>query len=76
MAKKKQSIGDKWAERGIACAILSLLILPPLFILLGIIFGCIALYNGSIGKGLAAVILSIVLGLIGMFIGAVFWLFV
>ena len=76
MARRKAESGEIWARLGIVCAILSILFLPLVFMILGIVFGCVAIWKGSMGKGIVAIILSIVFGIIGMFIGILVWLFV
>lgn len=70
MTKKSKENGEGWANFGILCAVVSVLF--PVIALLGIILGCVAMYKGKTGKGLAAVILSVTLGFVGLITGLMF----
>jgi len=55
---------------GYICGVLSLLILPPALGLAGFVIGIINLTKGSVGHGIAQIIISVTCGLLGMIIGA------
>lgn len=50
--------------------LISLFAFPPIFMILGIVFGSINISRGYSGDGFFQIILSVVCGAIGMFIGA------
>ncbi len=54
---------------GYVVAFLSLLILPFIFLIAGIVIGIITISKGQTGHGIAHIILSIILALIGASIG-------
>jgi hypothetical protein len=80
MAKKKaapaktvpnKAIGRIYSSIGLACAILSLLILPIIFGPAAIILGILAKKNGDEKFGQVVFILGIVFMVVGMILGAV-----
>lgn len=64
-AKPKQGM----AIAGLVCGIIAFLILPPVFGVLGIVFGAISWKAGN-KLGMAATIVSIVGLVVGMIVGA------
>jgi len=58
-----------FAVAGLVCGIIAFLVLPPVFGILGIVFGAISWRAGN-KLGIAATIISIVGLLVGMAIGA------
>jgi len=54
---------------GYIFAFLSFFIFPIFFMLVGIILGIINLVKGAIGHGILQIILSLIFGLLGTFIG-------
>ena len=54
---------------GYLAIFLSLLILPIFFMLVGIILGIINLTKGAIGHGILQIVLSLLFGIVGTFIG-------
>lgn len=65
--------GSAFSIAGIVMAVCSLIVLPILFMPLGIVFGSIGIKKGDKIKGMVAIILSIVLGLISIALGAYFY---
>lgn len=63
--------GSIYSIFGIICAVISLLLLPIVFMPLGIVLGSIGMKKGDKTKGLVAIILSAVFGVMGMILGAV-----
>lgn len=66
----KQAQSTALIAAGYVCAVVSLLILPPVFALIGLIIGIINLTRNHVGHGIAQIVLSIVCGFFGMAIGA------
>jgi hypothetical protein len=54
---------------GIVCAVIALLLFPPIFGIAGIILGTLSLKKGEKNLGLIAIILSAVFMILGMIIG-------
>lgn len=54
---------------GYLMAFLSLLIFPFLFMLIGVIIGIVNITKKEVGHGIAQIILSIIFGIIGTFLG-------
>lgn len=50
--------------------LISLFAFPPIFMILGIVFGSINISRGYSGGGFLQIILSLICGSIGMFVGA------
>jgi hypothetical protein len=63
-------LAKSFVKAGGICAIIAFFIIPPLFGILGIVFGSIAWSKGEI-QGRKVVILSVVAIIIGMVIGAI-----
>lgn len=57
---------------GVICCVLSLIICPPLFGLIGLVCGIVLCTQGKTGRGIGVIIAAIVCGLAGMAIGAAF----
>lgn len=55
---------------GIVCAVISTLILPPVFGLIGIILGILSVRKGEKALGITAIVLSAVFMIVGMIFGA------
>ena len=55
---------------GYLCCIIALFFLPPAFALAGFVVGVVALAKERVGHGIALIVLSVVSGLAGMYIGA------
>ena len=62
-------LAKSFVKAGGICAIISLFIIPPLFGILGIVFGSIAWSKGEI-QGRNVVVVSVVAMIIGMVVGA------
>ena len=60
---------------GYIAIFLSIFIFPIFFMLIGIILGVVNLTRGSIGHGILQIILSIIFGILGAFIGILAFLF-
>jgi ribosomal protein L40E len=60
---------------GYIVAFLSFLTFPLLFLIAGVVIGIICISKGSIGHGIAHIILSFVLGMTGLVIGALISIF-
>lgn len=58
---------------GYISAVVSLLFIPILFMLIGIILGIITITKGETNHGTAHIILSIVFGIIGIMLGVAFY---
>jgi len=69
--KKKSKV---WGTLSIVMACVSLILFPPLFALLGVIFGAVGIAKEEGGLPIAGIILSLVFGTIGMVIGALMML--
>lgn len=67
--KKKKSTAGLVAA-GYICAFLSLFIFPPGFGAAGGFIGMTNLIKGSVGHGIAQIVISITCGILGMVIGA------
>jgi hypothetical protein len=61
---------DSLIVLGYIIAFLSLLFLPLLFIIVGIVVGIVTITKGHVGHGVAHILLSLVLGIIGFVMGA------
>jgi hypothetical protein len=59
-----------WVGLGIASAVIALVLLPPLFGGLGIVFGCLAKRRGSQIAGVVTMYISGIALVVGMVIGA------
>lgn len=66
----KSSQGNGLIAAGYVCALVALLILPPVFALVAFIIGIINLTRNQIGHGIAQIVLSVICGFFGMVIGA------
>lgn len=66
----KPSSGKVQAIWGIVCAVISLLFLPPVFGIAGIVLGAIAIKKGQMVLGIVTVVLAAVFMLAGMIFGA------
>ena len=64
--EKKTPLGNA----SITCALISLLLFPPLFALAAFILGIVGIAKEEGGKAIAGKILSVVCGFFGMIIGA------
>lgn len=62
---------EKWANFGILCASISLVFMPGIFAVIGIISGALGMKQGASKKGRIAIFLSIIFGAIGMAINFV-----
>ena len=62
-------LAKNFVKAGGICAIISLFIIPPLFGILGIVFGSIAWSKGEI-QGRNVVVVSVIAMIIGMVVGA------
>lgn len=54
---------------GYVATFLSLLVLPIFFMLVGIVIGVINLTKGAIGHGILQIVLSLLFGIVGTFMG-------
>jgi len=54
---------------GYVCSFLALLFFPPFLALAGFVCGIVALVKGTVGHGIAIILLSLICGLLGMAIG-------
>lgn len=73
MSKKKEN-KKPWGTASVIMAFISLFLFPPIFALLGILFGCLGLAKEEEkGTAIAGIILSFVFGAIGMILGILFW---
>lgn len=68
MAKKNNNNGTVVA--GYICSVASILILPIIFMPAGIVLGLINVSKNEIVHGIAQIMISIIFGFLGMFIGA------
>ena len=66
---EKPNEGRKFSIIGIACAAISIIILPILFGPLAIIFGSMGMMKGDRKYGLIAVILGVVLSIASLIVG-------
>jgi hypothetical protein len=69
-AAKQAAQGNGLVAAGYVCAVVALLILPPVFALVAFIIGIINLTRNQIGHGIAQIVLSVICGFFGMVIGA------
>jgi hypothetical protein len=56
---------------GYLCALISLLLFPPAFAVAAFVLGIVSVAKGSVGHGIAIIILAAACGLIGMYFGFV-----
>ena len=61
--------GGIFSNFGIVFAIISIVVLPIIFMPMGIIFGALGLNKGDKNKGIVAIILSVLFGILGFILG-------
>ena len=66
----KSGSAKVWIGLGIVSAIIALVLLPPLFGGLGILFGCLARRRGSQTAGVVTMYVSGIAVVVGMIVGA------